>query len=140
MKEIKTSIELQEAIRNLEADYLVEEKALKAKMHATYEAIQPLNFIKSTLQQVAGSEEIRKTLLNSTIGLSIGYLSEKALENKTISPIQKIAGSIVILGITEALTHHPNELKAIGKNFFGLLKFGINKINTLHDIDCEYNY
>jgi hypothetical protein len=140
MKEITTSIELQEAIRTLEAEYLVEEKALKAKMHATYEAVQPLNFIKSTLHQVAGSEEIRKTLLNTTIGMSIGLLSEKVLENKSISPIQKIAGSLILLSITEAVTQHPNEVKAIGKRFFGLLKFGINKINTLHDIDCEYNY
>lgn len=140
MNDITTTIELQEAIKQLEADYIVEERALKAQLHTTYEAIQPLNFIKSTLKQVAGSDEIRKTLLNSTIGLSIGYLTEKAIENKTITPIQKIAGSFVILGITEALTHHPNEVKQVGKQFFSLLKFGINKINTLHDINCEYNY
>ena len=108
MNDITTTIELQEAIKQLEADYIVEERALKAQLHTTYEAIQPLNFIKSTLKQVAGSDE-----------------------TKTAD---------VILGITEALTHHPNEVKQVGKQFFSLLKFGINKINTLHDINCEYNY
>ena len=50
MNDITTTIELQEAIKQLEADYIVEERALKAQLHTTYEAIQPLNFIKSTLK------------------------------------------------------------------------------------------
>lgn len=128
MQKIESSLALRQAIAELENTQTVEEKILKEQFHLAYESMKPVNLIKSTFREVAASEEIRKQVLSTTIGLAAGFVSKKLFEGASHSPMRKLIGTALMFGITEVAARNPEALSAAAK---GVIKI-ISELKPTH--------
>ena len=104
MKKIHSKSQLKEKIYVLELQQHEEFVNLKSQFQTTYESLKPINFIKSTLQEVSSSTVIKNNLLNNTIGLATGYLSKRVLVGASHNPIKRLLGTILEFAIANIVT------------------------------------
>ncbi len=122
MTKIITETDLRVAILQLESIQADERKLMKAQFLVAVESVKPINLIKSTLLEAAGSEDIQENILNSTIGLSAGYLSKALFQGMSDSPLKKVFGTALMFGIKNLVAQNPEVVKLIGKGFFNLVR------------------
>lgn len=78
MQQIKNRDELKKAILELEKKRSIQEIVIKEQFQLTKEAVKPANLIRNTFSNLAAVPEVRKTVVNTLIGITIGYFSKKA--------------------------------------------------------------
>lgn len=94
MKDTNETDALNEAIILLQHEQSHELKLLTAQFHETYQSLNPGNILKTVLQEVSLSPEIKISILNNVVALTTGYLSKKVLGDSPHNPIKK---AIVVL-------------------------------------------
>ena len=117
-----TNSTLKESIKQLEIRQAFEKKMLQEQFQLTYESITPINLIKNTLRQVAGSSEIKGEVLNASIGLTAGYFSKMLFERISNNPFKKILGSAILFGITNVVVKNPEVIKSLGRTVFRMIQ------------------
>ena len=117
-----TNSTLKESIKQLEIRQAFEKKMLQEQFQLTYESITPINLIKNTLRQVAGSSEIKGEVLNASIGLTAGYFSKMLFERISNNPFKKILGSAILFGITNVVVKNPEVIKSLGRSVFRMIQ------------------
>lgn len=117
-----TNSTLKESIKELEIRQASEKKMLQEQFQLTYESITPINLIKNTLRQVAGSSEIKGEVLNASIGLTAGYFSKMLFERISNNPFKKILGSAILFGITNVVVKNPEVIKSLGRSVFRMIQ------------------
>jgi hypothetical protein len=122
MQKIFTETDLRAAILELEGRQAVEQKLLRAQFLVAVDSIKPVNLIKSAFFEVAGSEDIQDNILNSTVGLSAGYLSKFLFQSVSNSPLKKILGTALMFGIKNLVAKNPEIVKSVGKLFFNSVR------------------
>ena len=135
MQQITTASGLREAIILLESKRKTEEAELREQLHHTYESIKPVNLIKSVYVDVLESPDLRDSLLSTSLGLGIGYVSKAVFVGASHSPLRKLFGTILLYGVTTAVRNNPEAVKAIVKKTFIVVKNmisdrPINKVNS----------
>jgi hypothetical protein len=130
MQKITTDTSLREAIILLELKRADEEKLLREQLHITYESMKPINIIKNTYREVAVSENLKDELVNTSVGLVIGYLSKTLFESVSHSPVRKLIGTAILFGITGAVRKNPEAVKSMAKGLFNVIRSGISKAGT----------
>jgi hypothetical protein len=118
---INSEIALSAVIVELEAKQIAEGKLLKEQFQLTYESLKPVNLIKSTFQEVVASQDLKDNLLNTSIGLTAGYLSKVLFEGTTHNPVKKLLGSALMFGITNAVAKNPEAIKSLAAGFFKMI-------------------
>jgi len=73
---LNSSISLLEQKR--ERDFL----DLKQHLRLTGESLKPANIIKSAVQDIAGSTQVRSFLVKAAIGLAVGFIATKVIKRK----------------------------------------------------------
>ena len=126
MKKIHTGADLREAIILLELKRAEEEKSLREQLHLTYEGMKPINVIKSTYREVAASEDLKDNLVNTSVGLVVGYLSKTLFESVSHSPVRKLIGTAILFGVTTAVRKNPDAVKSIASGLFKMISGSIN--------------
>ena len=121
MQKINSDTSLRQAIILLELKRAEEEKSLREQLHLTYESMKPINIIKSTYREVAVSENLKDELVNTSVGLVIGYLSKTLFESVSHSPIRKLIGTAILFGITGAVRKNPEAVKSMAKGLFKII-------------------
>jgi hypothetical protein len=121
MQKINSLTGLREAIFQLEIRQAEEAKALKEQFHLAYNSIKPINLIKSTFKEVAQSRELKDNIVNTSVGLSAGYLSKVLFQGASKNPLKKLLGSVLMFGITNLVTKHPDTIKTVGQNFLKII-------------------
>lgn len=127
MEKISSEIDLRAAIIALEKKQLEEANLMKAQFSLAYESVKPINLIKSTFKEVASSEEIKDHLINTTIGITAGYLSKKLFEGVTHTPLRKLLGSALMFSISNVVAKNPEMVKAAANGVVKLIA------NSLHE-------
>ena len=122
MQKISSTIDLRDAIIVLEGKQALEEKRLRDQMHRTYESVQPINIIKSTLKDALASRELKDDFFNVSVGLTAGYISKVLFESVTHSPLRKLLGTTLMFGITNVVAKNPEAVKAVWRSFFKLIR------------------
>ncbi|HEY6503714.1 MAG TPA: hypothetical protein VIZ28_07070 [Chitinophagaceae bacterium] len=122
MQKINTATSLRNAILELEMRQANEGKILKEQFHIAYESLKPLNLIKNTFKQAAGSVALKENLLNTSVGLTAGYLSKILFEGVSHNPLKKLLGSALMFGITNLVTKNPETLKSIGMKLLKVIR------------------
>lgn len=121
MEKIKTIEELNEAIQLLEIKHKLAEKLLKEQLKSTVENLKPVNLIKTTLRNLTTSPSLKDNLLDTTISLLAGFLSKKIIVGNTHNPIKQILGTVLQMGVTNAVSRNTSDIKSsvlnIIKNF-----------------------
>jgi hypothetical protein len=107
---------LNKAITVLQEQRVKDLELLKDHLHVTYESLKPINFIKSTLNEVVSSPEIQSNMANNAIGLGTGFLLKKLWVGKSQSPIKRLLGTLVQFAVANAVAKHADSIKYVGKN------------------------
>jgi hypothetical protein len=131
MQKIITETDLRIAILDLKIRQDEEGLKLKEQFLVVYENVKPINLIKSTFREAAGSGDLQDTLINSTFGISAGYISKLLFQGISGSPIKKILGTALMFGVKNLVAQNPEVVKSIGKGFFKMIR------KTMGDKDKE---
>ncbi len=130
MKKIDSNIGLRNEIALLEQKQLAEVALMKSQLNLTYESMNPLNLIKTTIKEVTASEELKDNLINMTIGITAGYISKKLFEGVSHNPLRKLLGTALMFSISNAIAKNPEFVKGAAKGVFKLLSVGLRKIKS----------
>lgn len=134
MENINSRKDLKSAILLLEQKKETDIKKLKEEIHLAFESLKPLNLIKNTIREAASSGELKDNLLNTTAGLSAGFLVKKLFIGKSNSPLKKTAGNIIMFGITNMMAKNPGFIPFLGKKIWNITmnrKSGKNRNQAL---------
>lgn len=88
---------------------------LKEHLNITYESLKPINFIKSTLNEVVSSPEIQSNMANNAIGIGTGFLLRKLWVGRSNNPVKRLVGTLVQFAIANAVVKHADTIKYVGK-------------------------
>ena len=122
MQKISNAIELRMAISELkivQAKQLIE---LKAEILSAYNELTPFNIFKASLNKVTSIPNWRKTIIDTALGLSVGYISKKILIGNTHNPIKNIVGSLMQLGVTNVVSNNSEPIKFIVEKAIAWMK------------------
>jgi hypothetical protein len=126
MRKINSDTSLREAIIVLEAKRSAEELALREHLRLTYESMKPINLIKSTYEEVVASQGLKDDLINTSVGLAVGYVSKALFEGVSHSPLRKLIGTALLFGITNTVRKNPEAVKSLAKGFFNIIRSGLH--------------
>ena len=133
MQKNNSDTSIKDAILALSHQQAEEGRLLKEQFNLVYESIKPINIIKNTFKQAAASEELKENILNTSLGLAVGYLSKVLFEDVSTSPLKKLIGTALLFGITNIIAKNPETVKAFGKRFLNII---MNKSHhRLHGAD-----
>jgi len=114
MHNITSLDELKNAIQLLEAEQAIKRQLLKEQLIITYESLKPINILRRTLKEIALSKDVRDNILGAASGIASGYLSKKIFIGTSGNIFRKLIGSIVQLGVSSAVSRHPDFIKTLG--------------------------
>jgi len=118
MQKISSVSDLRSAILQLEIRQSEEGILLKEQFHLTYESIKPLNLIKSTFKEVVTSGNLKDDIINTSVGLTAGYISKAVFQGVTRGPLNKLLGTALMFGIKTLVTKNPRAVKSFGQFIF----------------------
>lgn len=124
MQKIDSTSALSDAILELEVRQAEEGKMLKEQANLAYESIKPINLIKSTVKEALAAQDLREDIINLSLGLIAGYVSKKVFAGMEDSPLKKLLGNSLQLGITILIVKHPEVIQSIGKGIVKLIAGG----------------
>lgn len=120
MSVINTSDELSVAILTLKNARAEKANALKQQLSVVYESMKPMNLIKNTLKQVTASTEVKNGFLNAVLSMGAGYVVKFLFQTVAKSPLSKIAGSLLQLGVSNAAMNNPEMIQAVEESVLKL--------------------
>jgi hypothetical protein len=118
MQKIYSGSDLRIAILELEIRQAEEGELLKEQFHLAYESIKPLNLIKSTLKEAVTSGDLKDDVINSSVGLTAGYITKAVFQGVTRGPLSKILGTVVMFGVRSLIAKNPEAVKSFGHFIF----------------------
>ncbi|MFM9989178.1 hypothetical protein [Flavobacterium sp.] len=95
MKPIDERTALKEKIAFLKNKQAEDFLILKDQYHTTIDSFKPINLIKSSLQKVITSPDLKANLINGAIGLGTNYLSKTLLNDNSVNPIKRGLGKVL---------------------------------------------
>ena len=87
-----------------------------------YQEIQPVQIIKSSVKKLIDSNDLKDDLINASIGMAVGYVSESLFEGETHSQARKLLGTALVFGVTNLITKKPEFLKVVKEGFMHLFR------------------
>jgi len=124
-----TSIrELKEEIETLQLKQEADRKALNEQFKLTVQSLRPVNLIKSSLKDLFTSPDLKDNLVNSSLGIGAGYITNKVITGASHNPIKKIIGTLLQLGVTNLVSNNGEEIKSGAAKLFK--KLFANKSRT----------
>jgi len=118
MENITSTVALKNAIQRLEVEQAISAQLLKEQFYLTCESFKPVNLLRRTLYEVASSPNLIDNIIGTAVGLATGYLSRIVVVSVSGNLIKKLFGSVLQLGVTNAIAHHPETIKSIGQFIF----------------------
>ncbi|MBA4409499.1 MAG: hypothetical protein Q8S54_07920 [Bacteroidota bacterium] len=111
MAKQSASDSLKESIRLLEIRQEEEGRELKEQFRATYESLKPINLLKISLKELAGSAEIKNTLFETVVSILTGYLTKKMMVGSKSNPLLKILGALLQFGVTSLVAKNAESIR-----------------------------
>lgn len=121
MPNINSDSDLRMAILELEQKRAKEGEMLKKQLFLTVESVKPINLLKQTVHEAAVSRELLDDLVGLTIGMTAGYLAKIMFDGKTKSPLKRLFGIALQIGITNAVAKNPEVIKFLAKGLINLI-------------------
>jgi hypothetical protein len=120
MYKINSDKTLSEAIRNLEAQRVLELEILKRHTEYTLQELNPVNIVKekihdgiSTIGETVTSFGFKSSLLKTGIGLATGFLTKKLLVGSKAGILKRLLGTAVQAAVSGfVIKKLPDEEKA----------------------------
>lgn len=112
MEKITSINQLKESISLLEIKQANDARLLKEQFNITYESIQPVNLIKSTLHDLITSPNLKENMLNGALSMAAGYFSKKAAIGSTHNPLKQLLGTLLQMGVTGIVSKNADGIKS----------------------------
>jgi len=122
MQKINSGADLSLAIFELESKRAEEARILREQFHLAYESVKPINLIKSTFKESVGSRSVQNSLISSSLGLTAGFLSKILFQFLAKSPVKKVIGTALMLGITNVVANNPEAVRSFGHKFLNIFR------------------
>lgn len=132
MQTIVTESDLRNAILQLESRQADENILMKAQFLIAVESIKPINLIKSAFIEATESEDLQANFVNTSIGLSAGYVSKMLFQGISHGPLRKIIGTAIMFGIKNLVAQNPETVKTGGRIFFKIIRDLLGKDKNTH--------
>ncbi|MBE0393313.1 hypothetical protein HNQ02_003191 [Flavobacterium sp. 7E] len=110
MKERNHTATLEETIRVLKIKQTQELVVLNEQFQNVYDSVKPANLIKSTINEIVNTPNLKHNLINNLIGLSTGYLSKKIMFGGAKGPVKKVLGTVAQFFITNFVSKHSDSI------------------------------
>jgi len=121
MPKINSDSDLRMAILELEEQRAKEGEMLKKQLFLTVESVKPINLLKQTVHEATVSRELLDDIVGLSIGMTAGYLAKKLFDGKTKSPVKRLFGIALQIGITNAVAKNPEVIKFLAKGLINLI-------------------
>lgn len=105
---------LETRIKELQAVHDQQVEDLKISAGKIADSVSPSAMVKSVLQSVGGSSELRATALDTAIGIGTGFLGRKLYVGGSNNLLKKITGSALQFFLTTLVR---NKMPDIRENF-----------------------
>ena len=114
MQNITTVEALHDAIRVLESRRREQEQDLTVRFRNFFDSLRPVNIIKSTVRDLAGSSDVRQKIVSAAVGMASGFIARKLFFPLNTGPVKKIFGAALQLGIAGLVTGNGDAVKSVG--------------------------
>ena len=122
MQKINSEASLREAILQLEKKRAAEGIILKEQFLLAYDSVKPINLIMSTFNEIVASRDLKNNLINTSVGLTAGYLTKLLFERGTKNPVKKLMGNALMMSIVNIIIKNPDTVKSLGKGFLKIFR------------------
>ncbi len=116
MQKITNLANLMYSIELLEEKDLNEGILLREHFNQTLDGFQPVNIIKNTLNDIANSSDIKRSISDILLGITSGAVAKNILVGETHNPISKITGVLVEMIVAKNVTENAEKIKSFGIN------------------------
>ena len=100
----KTSEELKSAIALLELKKVGEGIAIKQQFSIVADSLRPVNLLKKSIHEIAGSIDLKDQLIHTGAGLLAGYLTRKVVVRSSTNPFVRLAAVALQYGVTNYIS------------------------------------
>ncbi len=114
-------------IHSLEERRSNELNELKAQLHLTGESMKPVNLIKSAANELTANKNVKSYLLQAGVGLAVGLLTKKLVEDSKVSRNGKLIGNMAEMGLNNLTANQYSMIKVAAPLLIGLV---VNFIKT----------
>ncbi len=115
MKSVNATTRLKDAILVKESQQAALKKLLKEDFEQLKESLKPGNLIRSSVNKMVGSPG---SLLDTSLGLTAGFLSKKLVNVVSHNPLIRLAGTFLQFGVSTMVMNNPEMIKSIGGRIF----------------------
>jgi hypothetical protein len=112
---------LKAAIMALENQSAEEFVALKEQFNVSLELFRPVNLIKSALQEVTTSPDMKDAVVNSLTGITAGFFTKKLFVGSSTNPLKQMFGTIIQFATASIVSKHVVDIRTIGHNIVSRL-------------------
>jgi hypothetical protein len=95
---------------------------VKDEFFIAIDSVRPINLIKSTFREAVASRDLKNNIVNTSVGLTAGYLSKIVFAGVMKTPLTKLLGTALMFGVTNLVARNPETVKSVGKGFFNLIR------------------
>jgi hypothetical protein len=113
MEKIQSIKELREAILQLEIKQLQDKRLLQEQFVSTYESLRPVNLIKNVIKDLIASPDLKRQIASTLLGIAAGYFTKKVAIGSSHSPLRKILGSFLQMGVANVVTKKSGGIKSV---------------------------
>jgi len=111
MKKINNLDELRAEIVLLQFQRDEHTTALKEQAKLTYESLKLVNLLKSLFKEVTSTPDFKDGLINSSLGLGVGYLTKKVVVGATHNPLKQLMGILLQSTVTNVVAKNGDDIK-----------------------------
>ncbi len=124
LEKIANAKDLDTAIARLKRLATLQEAELRDHFHSILVSLRPTNILKTTINEVQQSPELKNNLFKVALGLGAGYFSRKMVVGKSAGLVKKAIGTALQFGVTQLIAkkHDDGENGAPKPKKKGLLK------------------
>jgi len=116
MSALSKTEQLQQAIAELEAKQHVQGALVKEQFQVVRQQLQPVTLVKTLVNDLFTSPEVRTGVIDYAIGITSGVLAKKVVVGHSHNLVTELVGSAVQLIVTREVSHHPEVIKTMGKS------------------------
>lgn len=116
MNKISSITELKESIEQLEKKQANEKELLIEEFRMTIENLRSVDFIKHKINDIISDPDLKKNMLNTTLGLIAGYLSKKMIIGSTHNPLKQLFGTLLQAGVTAFVSKNGEGIRSTVMN------------------------
>jgi hypothetical protein len=107
--------DLETRILELEKVQAIQIASLKSSAFSIVEGFSPANMVRTALKEVVQSPDLKKSAINTAIGIGAGFLGRKLFVGRSNNLFKKISGSAVQFMITNFVRKRIPEMQENGQ-------------------------